>query len=239
VPSPEVRVETVLLEGEPASQILDRVHHLPADLLVLGTHGRSGFERWALGSVAEKVLRRALCPVLTVPRRMGHAPGDSRAVFQRILCPVDFSEASMLALEYAFSLAREADGRITLFHCLETLSEEEVPELLHFDITRFHQHLEETALQKLSTLVPAGAQDWCEPETLVTSGKAYREILRVSEERESDLIVMGIHGRRPFDLTLFGSTAQQVVRRAACPVLTLGARRRVAARVPLPPAAAL
>ena len=228
-----VPVDEIVLQGDPATQILERLEKVPVDLLVLGTHGRGGFVRWALGSVAERVLRRTGCPVLTVPPRLGHSAGDQGGVFKRILCPVDFSEGSLAALEFAFSLARESDGHITLFHSTEAMTEEEVPELIRFDIARFRRDLEAAAASRLAGLVPVGARDWCDPETLVTSGKAYREILRVSQERQSDLIVMGAHGHRPFAVELFGSTAQQVIRRAQCPVLTLGAMR-VAASTPLP-----
>jgi hypothetical protein len=72
---------------------LARATALPADLLVLGTHGRSGFERWVLGSVTEKVLRTALCPVLTVPKDSGDA---APVLFRRVVCAIDFSECSCM-----------------------------------------------------------------------------------------------------------------------------------------------
>jgi nucleotide-binding universal stress UspA family protein len=221
-----VHVDEVVLQGDPSSRILERLRECRADLLVLGTHGRGGFQRWALGSVAEKVLRNTGCPVLTVPPRLASRSDHEGRVFQRILCPVDFSEASLAALEFALSLAKESDADFTLFHSTEAMTEEDVPELLHFDISRFRRDLETAAATRLASLVPVGARDWCSPETVVTSGKAYREILRVAQGRQSDLIVMGTHGRRPFAVELFGSTAQQVIRRAECPVLTLGSLRQ-------------
>ena len=225
-----VPVEVVQEQGNPATEILHRLEVSPADLLVMGTHGRGGFERWALGSVAEKVLRRAGCPVLTVPPRLDRSPKEGRGIFQRILCPLDFSDPSLAALEFAFSLAKESYGRILLFHCTEAMTEEDAPELLRFDLTRFRKDLEEAASRRLTSILPAGFSEWCKAEILVTSGKPYREILTVSQERESDVIVMGIHGRRPFDGSLFGSTTQQVVRRASCPVLTIGPKKHAASR---------
>ena len=89
---------------------------MKADLLVIGTHGRSGFERLVLGSVTEKVLRKASCPVLTVPKRLPDAVPVGPVLFKRILCPVDFSESSLHALSYAVSMAQEADGQLTVLH---------------------------------------------------------------------------------------------------------------------------
>ena len=88
-----------------------------ADLIVIGTHGRSGFERLMLGSVAEKVLRKAACPVLTVPAHAPDAVPREAGSVRRILCPVDFSSSSEDALEYALaSLAQEAHARLTVLH---------------------------------------------------------------------------------------------------------------------------
>src|SRR5947209_6192144 len=105
-----VTAEAVVREGDTAAEI-SRETRAGADLAVLGTHGRSGVERGLLGSVTEKVLRKAACPVLTVP---AHVEGAARQppAFERILCAVDFSDASLRALEYALSFAQEAEGRV-------------------------------------------------------------------------------------------------------------------------------
>src|SRR4029079_19249676 len=89
---------------------------MKADLVVIGTHGRSGFERLVLGSVAEKTLRKAVCRVRTVPKRVSEAVSASPVLYKRILCPVDFSESSSRALQYAVSLAEESDRGIVVLH---------------------------------------------------------------------------------------------------------------------------
>lgn len=216
-----IPLETRVVEGDPVAVILGVARELRADLIVLGTHGRGGFERWVLGSVTEKILRKAACPVLTVPPlAAGLAPEDLPA-FRHILCPVDFSEASLRALEYAFSLAKEADTRLSLMHSIESLPEEEPPESLRFDSRAYGDYLRRVAGDRLLGLVPEGARDWCRPEVVVATGKAYREILKAAGERGAGLIVMGVHGRSPIDLMLFGSTTAHVARQAACPVLTI------------------
>jgi nucleotide-binding universal stress UspA family protein len=105
-----IPIEAIIREGNTASEILDQAADLKADLLIMGTHGRSGFERFLLGSITEKVLRKAKCPVLTVPRRHPDAVPATLVLFKQILCPVDFSDCSMQALNYAMSLAQEADA---------------------------------------------------------------------------------------------------------------------------------
>jgi nucleotide-binding universal stress UspA family protein len=219
--SASVPVQNVVVEGDPVAEILKRARE--ADLLVLGTHGRSGFERLMLGSVTEKVLRKSTCPVLTVPRQAFGAGPDEAAVFKHILCPIDFSKASLRSLEYALSLAKEADGRLTLIHALDSLPEEAPPETLKFDVLGYADYLRRVAGDRLLRLIPEGAREWCRPEVVVAPGKAYRGILKTAEERRADLIVMGVVGRGSIDLLLFGSTTEQVVRQATCPVLSIRA----------------
>src|SRR5688572_20020691 len=116
--APGVVIEAVIREGNTAGEILEQATSMKADLLVIGTHGRSGFERLLLGSVAEKVLRKASCPVLTVPTQSPAAVPAGPVLYRRILCPVDFSDASLNALKYATSMAQEADGQLTVLHVI-------------------------------------------------------------------------------------------------------------------------
>jgi nucleotide-binding universal stress UspA family protein len=205
--------------GNAARAILEAAEQLPANLIVMGTHSSSGFERLMLGSITEKVLRKAACPVLAVPRR-ADAPGGVGIVFRRILCAVDFSPCSRQALSYALSLAEEAGGALTLLNVVEGFDEEPLA-TAHFDVPEYRRHLEEAAAARLADLVPSETRTWCDCRTLVRVGKAHREILRVASTIDADLIVVGVRGRNAVDLALFGSTTNQVVRAAECPVLTV------------------
>ena len=209
--------------GQPASRILDRAADLPADLIVMGTHGTSGFEHLVLGSVTEKVLRKAACPVLTVPPR---AHATSHLPFTRLLCAVDFSDSSLTALQYAFSLAQESEAALTILHVLEWPWEEPPPPRIEelpfeqgFALAEYRRYCEKSATARLASLVPASAGP--SPVARLRNGKPYVQILHVAAEERSDLIIIGVRGRNPLDVTLFGSTTNQVVRRATCPVLTL------------------
>ena len=226
--SPDVAIETVLREGNAAAEILAQASSMHADLLVIGTHGRSGFERLLLGSVAEKVLRKASCPVLTVPARLPDAVPMGPVLYERILCPLDFSDSSLDALQYAISMAEEADGNLTVLHVIE-LEFEDVAGLAGMGddpavtLGTFLKEREEAARRRVQEAV-SGVSEYCSVTALVTHGKPWREVLRVAAEQQSELIVIGVQGRGAADRLVFGSTTQHVVRTATCPVLTLRPR---------------
>jgi nucleotide-binding universal stress UspA family protein len=210
-------LELTHVEGNAAAEIIRRAQESGIDLIVMGTHGRSGFDRLALGSVAEKVLRKAPCPVLTLP------PGAARTArevqFQRILCPVDFSPTSEHALDVALSLARKSGGAVTALHVVRAIDGEQElqgPEYIA-ELRRRQCETAEGSLHEVTASRAAGASI----EHLVVLGMPHREIVKVASDRRADVIVMGVRGRGAFDLTIFGSTTNQVVRRATCPVMTI------------------
>lgn len=219
-PAPTLAVEA----GDPVRSILDTALASSADLIVMGTHGRSGFERFMIGSTTEKVLRKSPCPVLTVPPPAADVP-PAEVLFKKIICPVDFSPASSQAVGFALDLARQADGVVTLVHSIEWMAEEEPPAYAHFNVPEFRRHLMADAHRQLTALVDGEARTWAGIEEVVTVGRAHREVLRLAEESQADLIVMGAQGRGGIGLALFGSTTQQVVRGAPCPVLTVRGTR--------------
>jgi nucleotide-binding universal stress UspA family protein len=213
-----VDVSADVAEGPAAAAIVEYAAHNAIDLIVIGTHGVGGFEHLVLGSVTEKVLRRSSRPVLTVPPR---ARVTSSLPFKRIICPSDFSSSSLAALEAALSLAKEGDAALTLLHVLEDPDEHELFVPRAYDVHHHRELREHHVAQHLASLVPDSAREWASPRVRVAAGKPYQEILRVADEDRADLIVMGVQGRSPVDLMMFGSTTNQVIRRATCPVLTI------------------
>ena len=207
-----------VLPDKPASEIVAAAGELPADLVVMGTHGRGGFRRLVLGSVAESVLRTAPCPVLTVPP---HAPDHPGPMFlKRLLCATDFSPASEAAVRYAVSLAEEAQACLLLVHVLDRTRSAGTlgPDGAEVDP---EADIEQAARAQLRRTLPPEARDWCLPVEIVTCGKVAPEILRLAREREAGLIVMGVHGRSLLDPMALGSATHTVVREATCPVLTV------------------
>jgi nucleotide-binding universal stress UspA family protein len=215
-----VDIDLALDIGAPAPAILGRAASSRADLIVIGAHRSDWSEYLQLGSVAAKVLRKAACAVLTVP-----PPGrlTSKLPFARLLCPVDFSAPSLAAIELALSLARDAGAELTVLHVLETPEDDaglEAPSHGSLSDRAARLQHERDALADLSALVPDPAHELNGRRVRVAHGTPYREILDTASTDAIDLIVMGAQGRNALE-TLFGSTTNQIVRRAACPVLTL------------------
>lgn len=222
----DLSLDVRVVEGPTAQEILDVAGAMPADLIVMGSHGRSGFERLLLGSVTEKVVRRALCPVLTVPRAASEAAAETPVLFKRIVCAIDFSDCSLHGLHHAMSLAQEADAQLTVLHVIERPSTigpgtDEMAPPGPRSLQEYMAIVAQDARARLEQVVPDEVRAYCRVETVLATGTPYREILRVADESRADLLVVGTHGRGAVDRMLFGSTTQHLVRQAPCPVLTL------------------
>ncbi len=209
--------EVLVAAGRPHQVVLEQASAIGADLLVLGTHGRTGFERLFLGSTTEKVLQTATCPVLTVP------PGASEAGpirLARILCPTDFSASARRARDVAIDIACQSGGTVTLLHALEYVDAEGLPPYADPTVKGHRAQLLDHVRQRLhaEAAVPDAG---CEVHEAVAVNKAWREILDMARSLPADLIVMGAQGHSGIELLLYGSTTQHVVRRATCPVLTV------------------
>jgi nucleotide-binding universal stress UspA family protein len=226
-----VDIRTRLLDGDPSRLIQEAALEWPADLVVMGTHGRSGFEHLLLGSITEKVLRRATCPVLTVGR-----PSLSKRegpLFRRILCALDLTATSARTVDMALSLAEENMARVTLLHVLEDVPGQEGPPRYRSlpAVVRIRQELFAEAEDRLCRSVPPEARDFCSVSEHVVEGTPWRAVLQVADETGAELIVMGAHSRGALDRAFFGSTVNQVVRQARCPVLVV---RETSAHHPVP-----
>lgn len=201
----QVAVESLLLETTPVEGILVAAEERGAGLIALGTHGRSGLNRLLLGSVAEKVVRGAKVPVLTV--RGGEAAA-CRLPFRKILCPVNYTEVAYESLRYAADLARRFGAELTVMTSLEgdaTASDEAL---------RQHE-------RRLCDWVPEDVQAHCTLRPAVRRGDAAEQVLRMAKEEGSDLLVIGAQHRPLLEATIFGTTSVRVMRHAACPVLTV------------------
>lgn len=209
-----VALETVLRWGRPVPAILAEVEYSETDLLVVGTRG--GSDR-PLGPVAEELLERSSVPILTV----SEGEGAAGAIPDRIVCAVDFSYASLVALERALSLAQEAWARVVLLHVMKKLSPSAVDS--HFTVDESFAHLQQQCLDWLRWLVPADTRKWSRPEEVAAVGDPVREILHLAEEQGAQLIVMGNQGRGTGGLTGLGSTARRVTSQSRCPVLVVPA----------------
>lgn len=210
-----VPVETTLSGGHPPREILNAATQMAPDILVIGTHGHGGVEHLLLGSVTEKVMRKAACPVLVVPPGAQAGPD---VTFSRILCPIDGSQASADALAYALSLASETDGHVTLLYVVEPVPAGEFGAL---DLAEYQRLGETYGQQVLRDAVSPEVREWCRIDERIATGKPSERILEAATSERADIIVMGVRGRGAIDLFAFGSTTNDVVRRATCPVLAV------------------
>jgi nucleotide-binding universal stress UspA family protein len=197
--------EIIFEKGEIVVALAELISKKKIDLVVLSTHGRSGIEKALLGSVAEKIFRQTLRPVLTVGPRASGVP-KPRAGLNRIVFATDFSAESVAGAPYAISLAREHRAQLILLHCLEDGGD--VKTLLH----------------SLHEIVPFGADLRSEPDCIVERGHPADKILEVAEGHGADMIVLGVHGTdsQHGRKTQFNhSGTYKIVTRATCPVLTV------------------
>ena len=187
-------------------EVLTRiVEEHKADLLVLGTRGRSRIGKLLLGSVAETIFRQAPCPVMTVgPRTELHTQYGPR----RILFSTGFSQHSLAAGKFALRLAERQEAELILLHVASESEPEREVYIRH-------------AKERLASLLPAENKLMSPPLFLVEFGVAGDCILSVAQAQRPDLIVLGVRQPESFSRRLRWATAYDVVTKAPCPVLTV------------------
>ncbi len=146
-------------------------------------------------------------------------------MIRRILCPVDFSEATRFALTPALSMATEFGAELVLLHVLDYPYPHVGPVVQGFDIEDYYVAMEQKAVEQLESLVDEEAREYASARPLVRRGSAFREIVRLAEEEKPDLIVLPTHARTGLDHVLWGSVAEKIVRLAPCPVMTVSPRQ--------------
>ncbi|HLV86080.1 MAG TPA: universal stress protein [Candidatus Sulfotelmatobacter sp.] len=202
-----IHCRALLAAGDLAEAIPVFIREHAIDLVIVGTHGRTGVSKMMMGSDAERVYRSASCPVLTVGPR-AHNDGWK---LQRILCPVENTENPGPALRYALSLAEENQAEIIVMQAIPL-----VP-------WQHRNQMERQAWERLRNLIPAEAGDWCNPQLMVRWEDPPEAILQTAQEQNADLIVMGVRQARATALSshMPWPVASEVVSRAPCPVLTI------------------
>jgi nucleotide-binding universal stress UspA family protein len=196
-----IPVSIVMEESEPAPFVLE--YATGAALVVMGTHGGHGIERLMLGSVAERVLDHAPCPVATVREAF-------QGVISRIVCGVDLVDAA--PLEAALALAREMEAEVVALYSVVEVPEEGKHGLVpaSYSLALLAEARERLDIA-LATLDTKGVR----VREAVAPGLPYRQLIRYATDESAGLIVVGVHPH------LFGGTAHHVVREAECPVLTV------------------
>ena len=208
--------ETMLVRAESVwSPVEQALSECEIDLVILGTHGRTGAIKLLFGSVAEEIFRRTRVPVLTIGpsvRKGIHSGGQ----FRRVLFATDFTTEAQAAAPYAISMAQENQARLLLLHVMRD------PDFK--TSKRTAQDSVANTMHQLYELVPPEAELWCRPEAMVRFGNPAERILDAAMELEADLIVLGVRdaaGHLGAATHLERTIAHKVVARATCPVLTV------------------
>jgi nucleotide-binding universal stress UspA family protein len=199
--------QLVIEQGSVAEVLIRFVEQQQADLLVLGTRGRSRIGKFFLGSIAESIFRQAPCPVLTVGPRVSASDVKPEGPRKILFC-TGFSKHSLAAGATAIRLAERQQAELFLFH----VGSAQVPGSRE----EYIRHAE----QKLSTVFPADAK-LPAVNTLVQFGIASEKIIEIANEMKPDLIVLGVRQPESFARRLRWATAYEVVSNAPCPVLTV------------------
>lgn len=211
------RVTSRFVDGLPWESLCDLLRADPTyDLAVMGTHGRTGFRRILLGSVAEQVIRHAPCSVLTVRGR------DAGPPFRHILCPIDLSASSRQAMNLAAELVAPDGQGIVLLHVLQlppaSVVDPATPPYAVEVERAARRHVEEWAAElRARVSVPVVTR-------IESGGPAARALTALDADMSFDLVVVGSHGRTGLTRVLIGSVAEQITRHAPCPVLVARSR---------------
>lgn len=234
------RTEALLCDGVPAQQITQAAASLAADLVVLSTHGRRGWQRLLLGSVAEQVVRHSPCPILCLhshpdpharPAAAG-ATGLAAAPLQlrRVLFTTDFSPAAGAAFPWAERLCVAAGAELTVLHVVAPENETAIPPVVtpgppDAALESFQSDLRRNLAESLGHWCEQAKAQHCQAAPLLLHGAPPEQICEAAHNTRADLIVLAAQGASSWDRALLGSTAERVIRSAACPVLVVPARR--------------
>jgi nucleotide-binding universal stress UspA family protein len=216
------RVQT----GDPAEIILLHARSLHPDLIVLGTHQRRGIERVRVGSVAERVVRKATVPVLLIPR--GRQTSAIKP-FTHVAVAVDFGPGTNRVVEQALALTKTSADRITLLHVVSRSSSDVPPHLYGYGIPESQDPLIRDAQRSLQLAIPVERETSADIHTRVLLGDPSTRISRAVEDVGADLLVVGVPKRGVVSRALFGTTAARLLRAVRVPILAVPERATHAA----------
>jgi len=202
----------------PELGIVEAAKRLGARLIIMGTHGRTNLAHVLIGSVAERVVQLAECPVLTVRSPEGAA---NMVSIRTILCPIDFSDCSRAALEHAEELARRFDATLIVAHVVEPVLYPVAYGLPPVAPVAFEEGARGSAVKALVPLIEGLVKRGVKARSLVDAGNAASRICDLAKQESADLVVLATHGYTGMKHLLLGSTAEKVVRLAPCAVLAV------------------
>ncbi|MDZ7288430.1 MAG: universal stress protein [candidate division KSB1 bacterium] len=223
-PSHKLRVDRVVHQNDdPIKAICTFADANHIDLIIMGTHGRTGLSHWLSGSVAEEVVRHASCPVMTVRACKKSA---EVAPYLNILVPIDFSPYSQKALRYGRTLALLFEATLHVLHVVDQPVHPAHYGLGDDLLLHLNPDVQRRSREEMELLVSQLGPETVPCQTHVREGRAYGEIVKFTETHECDLVVMGTHGLSGLEHFLLGGTTEKVMRHVSCPVLAVKLKER-------------
>jgi nucleotide-binding universal stress UspA family protein len=215
------RVETDVLEGTPVESIVDDAADFAADLIVMGTHGRTGVHRYVVGSVTERVVRLADAPVLTARAGVEMGPaGDC----DDVLIPTDGSEYATVAVDHGLAIAQQFDARV---HAVSIVDVGDLATRVEYTPpTEALERVREERTDATEAIAERAREAGLDVRTEVREGFPAEDLIDYAGEEGIDLLAMGTHGRTGLNRFLLGSTTERIIRHADAPVLAVNARTR-------------
>ncbi len=243
----DIKCEIIVSSGHTADEINETACKNDVDLIIAATHGGSGVKRFLIGSVTDRLVKILTCPLMVLHARENHLASSAaeRIRLKRILVGCDFSPDSKLAFNYALSLAQEFQTQLYLAHVIRPVERTELTasdyvKIPGGDYTNWarseYLNLQEKAANgylkgksnltshfggQLSNMVPEESRNWCTPVTILLEGQPYKELIAYAEQKEVDMIVLGVHGHSLLEKFLVGSTTDRVISQASCSVLVV------------------
>ncbi len=243
----DIDCDIIVETGSPAEMIAQVAHDQQFDMVVTATYGGSGIKRYLVGSVTDRLVKILSCPLMVLHPTDKNLQGTDNETIKldRILVGCDFSEDSKLAFDWALSLAQEFQTQLYLAHVIRPEEPVQFSELdylklqqgdnigwnrsefLNLKAKTSHEIEEKKAKflarieRQLLNMVPEDSQSWCTPATVVLEGTPYQELIEYGEQKQVDLIVLGVRGHSLLETFIVGSTTDRVISRATCPVLAI------------------
>jgi nucleotide-binding universal stress UspA family protein len=243
----DMECEIIVSSGHAPEKIDETARENNIDMVIAATHGGSGIKRFLIGSVTDRLVKILQCPLLVLHAQGNQLalPIEKNIRLKRILVGCDFSPDSKLAFDHALSLAQEFQTQLFLAHVLRPtdqieLSASDYIKIQGSDYTNWARteyldlqkkesqedlkdkpNLSHSLGKQLSDMVPEDSRNWCTPITILLKGQPYKELINYAEQKEVDMIVLGVHGHSLLERFIVGSTADRVISRASCPVLVV------------------
>jgi nucleotide-binding universal stress UspA family protein len=214
----------LILSGSPIPNIiLDHARKNQFDLIVVGTHGRKGISRLLMGSVTQELIQYSEIPIMVV--KAAKTPYGHYQNYNRLLIPVDFSDASMKALDFGINFANLLRADVHLIHCIDTV---QIPESIQKTPAHSGMTLAHTCELNVDSSMLSAIKDkelYGDVHSATVCGEPGREICKYAEQNDCGFIVMGSHGKEGLERALVGSVTASVVLRSGIPVITISGKQ--------------